>query len=201
MKYQWAIYLYNWIHYACTDPQQQTILAMSTIFLALIVVAIIITIVWVLVTVHNRERRKQKLEMLERFTSIVLKKGLSISSQQSLYNSIIGIDGIQRKLLIVRRSADDKYDFRSIDLDQVKHYNVEKCFTTINIGAKEKEKYEKHIGKIILHLEMVDGDPEHLVFFDPVHDHISAMHELEEAAARWESILSGLVAAGVRKTG
>jgi len=165
---------------------------MPTIFTALILVAVIIIVSWVFVAIYKRERRKKIVELLDQFRRIGIAKNLSFSSQEVLENSVIGLDGILRKLLIVRKSEDGRFNFALIDLNKVKNCSVQKFYRSINLGTSKKEEYEKQIDKIVLRIELFNGEQSDLVFFDPLQDTISRMHELEEKAAKWEGILSKL---------
>ncbi len=166
---------------------------MSTIYTALILVAIITALVGVLASISRREKRKRTIELLDQFKRIGIAKYLSFSSQEILENSVIGLDGIKRKLLVVRKSEDGRFNFLLIDLNQLKNCSMQKFYRIINMGTTKKEEYEKHIDKIVLHIELFNGAPADLVCFELIRDPVTRMHELEEKAAKWERMLSKLI--------
>ena len=166
---------------------------MSTIYTALILVAIIIALVGILASLSRREKRKKTIELLDQFRRIGIAKNLSFSSQEVLENSVIGLDGIKRKLLIVEKSKDGRFNFLHVDLNQLKNCTAKRFYRSVNMGTGKREEYEKHLDKIVLHIELFNGEPADLVFFDPLRDPTTRMHELEEKAAKWEGVLSKLV--------
>ena len=88
---------------------------MSTIIVAAILISVITGICLILVSINNKHRQKKASELLNHFSKLGTGNNLSFSSQEILENCIIGLDGIQRKLLILKKIDKDEYD--SILLD------------------------------------------------------------------------------------
>ena len=173
---------------------------MSTIIVAAILISVIISICLILVSINNKHRQKTTTELLNHFSNLGIEKNLSFSSQEILENCIIGLDGIQRKLLILNKINEDKYDSRLLDLNEVKTCFKKKIYRSVNIGTKKKEKFENQIDKIVLAFEFVDDrQPIHILFFEPIMNHILTMSELEQKAKNWETILSQILNPGLKK--
>ena len=173
---------------------------MSTIIVAAILILIIISICLILVSINNKDRRKTTSELLNHFNKLGTENNLSFSSEEILQDCIIGLDGIQRKLLILKKIDEGKHDSLVVDLNDVKSCSKKKIYRSINIGTEKREKFENQIDKIVLVFDFIDDrQPIHISFFDPVTNHIFAMQELEQKAKNWETILTKLLNTDLRK--
>ena len=173
---------------------------MSTIIVAAIIISVIISISLKLVSINNKQRKKTSTELLNHFSKLGTGNNLSFSSQEILENCIIGLDGIQRKLLILKKIDKDEYDSILLDLNEVKNCSKRNIYTRINIGTSKKEKFENHIEKIVLDFDFIDNrQPVQILFFEPITNHVFAMSELEQKAKKWETILSQIANTGVKK--
>ena len=173
---------------------------MSTIIVAAIIISVIISICLILVSINNKGRQKTTAELLTHFSKAGTENNLSFSSQEILENGIIGLDGIQRKLLVLKKIDEGKYDSLVLDLNDVKSCSKKKIYRSVNIGTEKKEKFENQIDKIVLAFDFSDNrQPIHISFFDPVMTHIFAMPELEQKAKNWETILTKLLNTDLKK--
>jgi len=173
---------------------------MSTIIVAVIVISIITGICLILVSINNKQRKKTGTELLNHFSKLATENNLSFSSQEILENCIIGLDGVQRKLLILKKIDKDGYDSILLDLNEVKTCSQKKIYTRINIGTSKKEKFENHLDKIVLEFDFIDNrQPVQILFYEPITNHLFAMSELEHKAKKWETILSQIVHTGLKK--
>ena len=173
---------------------------MSTIIVAAILILVIISICLILISLNNKDRQKTTTELLTHFSKLGTENNLSFSSQEILQNCIIGLDGIQRKLLILKKNDEDKYDSLILDLNDMKSCSKKKIYRSVNIGTEKKEKFENQIDKIVLAFDFIDNrQPIQISFFDPVTNHIFAMQELEQKAKNWETILTKLLNTDIKK--
>lgn len=173
---------------------------MSTIIIAVILILIIISICLILVSINNRHRQKATTELLTRFCKVETENNLSFSRQEFLENSLIGLDEIQRKLLILKKIGEDKYDSLLLDLNEVKNCSKQKIYKKINIGTTKKENFENHIEKIALTIDFISNrQPVQIIFFEPMSDHLLKMAELDQKAKDWETILNKLVHTRMKK--
>jgi uncharacterized protein YpmB len=173
---------------------------MSTIIIAVILILIIISICLILVSINNKHRQKTTTELFTRSGKLGTENNLSFSKQEILENCLIGLDEIQRKLLIVKKIDEDKYDSLLLDLNEVKSCSKEKIYKKINIGTAKKEKFENHIEKIALAVDFIDNrQPVQISFFEPMSDHLLKMAELDQKAKDWETILNKIVNTRLKK--
>jgi len=167
---------------------------MSTIIVAAILISVIVSISLFLVSINNKHRQKKTTELLNHFSKLGTENNLSFSSQEILENCIIGLDGIQRKLLILKQIDEDNYDSLLLDLNEVKSCSKKKIYRSVNIGTTKREKFDNHLDKIVLAFEFTDNrQPIHILFFESIANHIFTMSELEQKAKKWEVILSKMV--------
>ena len=79
---------------------------MSTVIISAIFIAAV-TIIFVAFSVINKRNIKKKEDkLLAQFSHAGSSNGLSFSSQEILRNKIIGLDGIQRKLVMVNEKEE-----------------------------------------------------------------------------------------------
>jgi hypothetical protein len=174
---------------------------MSTVIVAAILILFIATVVLMLIWINNRKRKKTTLALLNQFTGKAMESNLSFSSQEILDEALIGLDGIQRKLLVIKKTGDDKYDTQLIDLKEVRKCSRRKIYQSIKVEDGKKAGLQSEIEKIVLEFEYFNGrSPTQIIFFEPVNLHILAMPELDEKAKKWEGILSQLISTEQRKT-
>jgi len=175
---------------------------MSTVLVAVIIISFIAAIVLVLVAINNRDRKQTTLELLSRFSDRAMESNLSFSSQELLENTLMGLDGIQRKLLVIKKFRADKYESLLIDLNEVKRCRKIQVYNSVSVGDGKKENIQNQLEKIVLEFEYLDGrTPTEIVFFEPLNNHILTMSELSEKAKKWEGIISKLLPGELKKTG
>jgi len=83
---------------------------MSTIIVAAILVGAVIVIGGLLISVADKQKVKKRNQLLNRFSELGTIHNLSFSSQEVLNNSIIGLDGINRKILVLSQIDDALFD-------------------------------------------------------------------------------------------
>ena len=173
---------------------------MSTIIVAGIIISVLVSICLVLISLNNKARKKTTTELLNHFSRMGTENNLSFSSQEILQNGMIGLDGVKRKLLVVKRIDEDNYDSLVLDLNEVKTCSKKKIYRSVNIGTGKKERFENQIDKIVLAFDFIDNRPPiHISFFDPDTTHIFAMPGLEQKAKNWETILRKLLNTDLKK--
>jgi hypothetical protein len=162
---------------------------MSTIIIAAIIICSIVSVCVLLVSIHNKEKRIAMNNILKYFNQLGKENGLSFSGNEFLKNCIIGLDGLNRKLLVVTKE-DGYYGSILIDLKLVKNCSVKKIFGSINRGGLKSNKLEEFLEKIILHFEIYNKPSVDIVFYTHFENHIYESIDLEKKARHWETILS-----------
>ena len=120
---------------------------MSTIIVAAVLILVIISICLILVSLNNKDRQKTTTELLNHFSKLGTENNLSFSSQEILQNCIIGLDGIQRKLLILKKNDEDKYDSLILDLNDVKSCSKKKIYRSVNVGTEKRKSLRTRLIK------------------------------------------------------
>jgi hypothetical protein len=162
---------------------------MSTMVIAAILVGSVAGIFLFLITIHNNHKRKTMNSILKHFSQLGTENNLSFSSQEVLNHSILGLDGVNRKILVVTKE-DEEYSSFIIDLNKVKNCTVKKVYGTIKSGDLKNNKLEQYLEKMVLHFELHGNLPVEIDFYKNSINHIFETKELENKARHWESILS-----------
>ena len=115
---------------------------------------------------------------------------MSFSSQEVLRNKIIGLDGLNRKFVVVN----DNEVSRVISIDDVRKCAVQKNLETYTRADEKSSGYEMFVKSIFLEFEFKDKRPaEKIIFYDNLLQP-QAEEKLMEAKVRdWEIILSKMI--------
>ena len=162
---------------------------MSSVFVAAILVGSLVAICLLLIGIHNKHKREAMNRILKHFSQLGTENNLSFSSHELLSNCILGLDGMNRKILVVTRE-DNYYGSFIINLDEIKSCTVKKVYGTIKVGDLKNHKLEQYLKKIVLHFELHQKLPVEIVFYKNLDNHIYETQELECKAKHWEAILS-----------
>src|SRR4051812_32479171 len=122
---------------------------MSTLIVAAIIIGAVVIISFLLNYVHNKHKREAMNKLLTYFSEAGTKDGLRFSSQELLKNTVMGVDGVSRKLLIANRQNEVLASF-VIDLQEMKSCAVQKIYASVNSGDGKNQKPEQYLEKIVL---------------------------------------------------
>jgi hypothetical protein len=119
---------------------------------------------------------------------------LSLNRREIMKQLALGIDEKQRKLLIVQKTADGKYDWRIINIDLLKVHFLKKTYSKVNASDLERGILEEYLEKVCIYLEFSDGNPPfEIIFFDHVDHNIFEFSELEQLARAWNMIINKVI--------
>jgi hypothetical protein len=173
---------------------------MSSIITALIIIGSIAAITLVLISINDKHQKRKREKLLHRFSQIGIENNMSFTSQEILQDGIIGLDGLNKKLLILESSEDD-FNWTIINLEEVKACNVKKLYQVTNRGTLKKQVMEEHLEKLVLQFELKDKNEKiEIPFFSFGKNHIYQLAELEQKAKYWETSLSKLFTTKLKKT-
>lgn len=173
---------------------------MSTIFVAVIIIAVIAIVTLILISSSKKHRKKAREKLLHRFSEFGTANELSFTSQEILNDGIIGLDGLNKKLVVLEKN-EGEYDWCVLNLEEVKACNVRKIYQSTNAGTSKKQVMEEHLEKVVLQFELRDEKPRiDVPFFVFSKNHIYELAELEQKAKHWEVILSKMITGKVKKT-
>ena len=155
---------------------------------------------YAVVTIVKNQKRKHMNMMMLHFSEWASKFNMRFSSQEVLKNAVIGLDGVQRKILVLRKTA-QQYNAIVIDLAGVTSCTVRKQYGTINGGALPGIGLENFLVQIVLHFEFADGRAaEEIPFYDKDMDS-SKRTGMGQKARLWETLLSQLIRVPVKAEG
>ena len=166
---------------------------MSTFIVAGILIGIIIAICLLIYFIDKKEKRKHMKQFLKEFSELGSNYKLSFSSQTIQRESVIGLDGIHRKVLILN-IIKSPVEHHLIDLDEVKSCTVKKTYGSINKGGLKDRKLEQYLEKVSLCFEFKTSKGAIAVsFYSSLEDYVHQAPELEQKAKDWEVILSKML--------
>ena len=140
-------------------------------------------------------------QRLHRISELGSKHQLTLSSQEILKKCVIGLDGVHRKIVVLRETDETNYNASVIDLADVKACSVKEHYGTIRSGELKARKLESYLEQIVLHLELNNGnDPVEIPFYQNLEDHEGERPQLGQKAKHWEVLLSKLVHKPEKKT-
>lgn len=163
---------------------------MLTAIYATILLGVIIAPIPLLVIADKRQKRKALRTLMQQFSERGSEYGLAFSSQEVLPNAVLGLDGVQRKLLVFERRSEDQMETTVVSLQDVRSCTVRKYYRNIEQGSLSAHKLEEYLEKICLHFEMNSGQGRDILFYDHISNHFQQALELEQKARHWEAILS-----------
>ena len=165
---------------------------MSTIIVAAIILGAIGGVFFFLIRINNKQNREAMKKLLNHFSQCGTASGLVFSSQEVLKESIFGVDGIQRKVLVVNREEGQFSSF-IIDLRQVKNCSVKKIYGTIQAGELNGNKLDHFLEKIVLQFESEHSGAIEISFYKNSSDHVFETMDMEKKAKEWQVIFSKML--------
>jgi hypothetical protein len=173
---------------------------MSTTLIAVLLVSGIIITSLIFSFMSNHEIKKKLHKMLITFSELGTQYNLSFTSQELLKQRVIGLDGLNRKLLILWEEA-GKYDWMIIDLYEVQSCSVKMKYNRINAGDLNKHPLQDYLESIELEFVFKSGKENALLpFYVSGVNSVFEIGELEEKAKGWEAILSKMLIREERRT-
>lgn len=166
---------------------------MSTIIVAAILVGSIVALFLLLASIDNKQKRKRLNQLRHRLSQSGSNNNMTFSSQEILKHSVLALDGLQRKLLVLNEIDKDKFDDFVIDLREIKTCFVKKHYGNARPGLK-KIRPELYLERIVLRFEFNNAkQPIELLFYRHILDNVNQLEELEQKAKHWEAILSKML--------
>ena len=153
---------------------------MSTVFVASVVIAIVVIFCLAFITASKWRNKKKLSGLLKHFSKLGTSHNLSFTSQEVLADKIIGLDGPNRKVLVLEKKLNEVHSY-VIDISQVQDclFNKTERNYVCTIGLAFRFKNENAV---------ID-----LCFYNSMVNSIYELQMLESKARHWESILSKLL--------
>ena len=143
---------------------------------------------------------KNGFKRLWSITKLAKKRRLNISMLDEVGANVIALDDVKRKLLFTK-SAPGTSSCLIIDLDNLETCILKKEYNSINAGDLKKKKLHQFLKSMFLHLVFKNGTgPVSLRLFDSQNRQQDNVAEIEEKAAKWQTIVSKLLPIAIPKT-
>lgn len=163
---------------------------MSTLIVSLVIIGFIILLIMGFVFLNKRNRKAKEQKYVDLFNKTGESYGLSFSSQEILRNKIIGLDGINRKFVVVNENEKS----RVINLDDIKKCSMEKHLESYSRTDEKSSGYEMFVKTISLKFEFkMKKDSETVIFYDILLNPSVEEKLMESKAKDWETILSKML--------
>ncbi len=121
------------------------------------------------------------------------KFNMSFSSHELIGNKIIGLDGIQRKILIAEK-GNIFQDLHIISIDEIKTISLKKVYNSILAGALKKRKIGDFLKTLVLQFELRNKrEVIVLPFYESILNKLYDLGGLERKARNWQLMLSKLI--------
>jgi hypothetical protein len=174
---------------------------MSLVSITILLSAAILLCYLLVIAIESRQKRKKMKRLLDYFSRLGSKYNLTFSSQEVLRNCIVGLDGIQRKLLVLSGTNNGPLSEYVIDLNEVSHCSVKKQYGSIEVNGLRKRKLEQYLEKMSLNFKfLIEKQPANIQFYKQTENHISELPELESRAEKWKIILSKMLPVSLKQS-
>ena len=166
---------------------------MYILIIAILTVAVVGFFILILVYIHDRQIRKMVADLLRRFDEAAKKENLAPSKKEILGNLVIGVDDINKKLIILKKKGDE-YHTMVIDLKEVRDCSKRKIYHRIDISMGDKEKYQNYVEEIVLSFDIpLRLKQEDIPFYDSGVHGLRNLAEAEQKATEWETTIRKLL--------
>ena len=162
--------------------------------LEMIVIATLVLTIPVILIINKMKDRffnKRLSGILYQSSEIATRFNLSFSSQVVLHDMVLGVDGVNRKIMIIKE-INGNADCKTIDLNLVKECMVHKEYENIEAGGLRKRDLVKYLKSISLNLVMASGNNVILPFYEMKKNNPAELQTCESRARDWESMLNKL---------
>jgi hypothetical protein len=151
-----------------------------------------VCLLYVVICKHQKQKRMR--QVLQQFSLLGSEHNLSFSSQEVLANCVIGLDGINRKLLVMIRVRMHRCHKAIIHLNEVKKCSLKKVYGSIYTGDLKFGNLEQHLKKMVLQFEFLNNKPPvEIPFYNQAYNGVHQLPEIEKKARRWEAMLSRML--------
>jgi hypothetical protein len=173
---------------------------MLTVIVGAVLIAVTLFIGLLIVLLKGKHMRNLSTELLSLFSKMGTEYNISFSSQEILNDCIIGLDGINRKLLVLKTNSSSYYDWFIIDLDEVQNCALQKTYKSIKAGELKKRSMEEYLEKINLRIDFQDHKSSvEICFYDQTYNKGYKVAELDRKAKNWEIMLSKMLKNKLKK--
>lgn len=165
---------------------------MSTIIVALTAITGVVIILLVLIN-HKRRSRSRLNELLRSFSESAIAYNLLISGQEIINDSMIGLDAVNRKLLVINKNKDNLFHNVVIDLTEVDQCKVASISGVTDYGISKNSRLDQLLEKIVLRFSFNSGNRYCDFPFYTYNNSLYQLQDLQAKAKQWEASIKPLL--------
>jgi hypothetical protein len=132
-------------------------------------------------------------QMIHRFSELVSRYNLFLSSQEVLRKIIFGLDTRSRRLLVLFRTDEAAFEERVIPLSAIRACTVRKHYRGIPSGGLQPDRLPDFLETVELQLDLGQNGPLVLPFFQQGPDRRKAARPAERKARLWAGAIGQLL--------
>lgn len=138
-------------------------------------------------SLYNRWKNQKKLKLFRHLSKLAEKRKLILSSQELFHQTLIGLDGVSQKLLVVSINEQGKVNDYIIDIRQLRRCSVK---TITN------DYHPEQLSRMMLEFELSNKDePLQIPIYTATALTGKIADALHQKAKLWEMILQKMTAA------
>lgn len=138
-------------------------------------------------SLYNRWKNQKKLKLFRHLSKLAEKRKLILSSQELFHQTLIGLDGVSQKLLVVSINEQGKVNDYIIDIRQLRRCSVK---TITN------DHHPEQLSRMMLEFELSNKDePLQIPIYTATAQTGKIADALHQKAKLWEMILQKMTAA------
>jgi len=166
---------------------------MSILVVAFALICFVVLVTVLFIAVEKRKTDARMNQFINRLKELGSLNNLEFTSQEMLKGIAIGLDGRQRKVLVLMGNHETTFSYRLFNVNDVAICEVKHEYNTVNLGLKN-DKTDRDLEKIILRFEM-KGTQESVEvdFYNIRTSDVYEIKESAEKAKRWEALLAEML--------
>ena len=173
---------------------------MGTILVAFILIAFVAASLVMIVKLNSKDKNRERAELVNRFRKLAAHHNLTILEEEILDDLVIGLDGKERKLLVLKRINKDRYDSLLIDLFEVTASEKREIYGRVYPSKYAVLSDVMQLERVVLELRFEDDrEPVEITFYDFIANSYHDIGEMKKKVKRWENLLSRLEIDEVRR--
>lgn len=142
-----------------------------------------------------RQQQRRRAALLTTISGLGSRSGLSFTGQEVLTDSIIGFDGIQKKLLVLEDNQ-SIYRWYTINLEEVSRCSVHKTYRAPAVHPTGLPAISGYVDRVELLFHYRDREaPLAVPFYSAARNEAIELPALEARARNWQRFLTKLLPA------
>jgi hypothetical protein len=144
---------------------------------------------------YRKEQKRRRAALLTTMSQLGSRNNLSFSGQEVLEESVIGFDGLQKKLLVLEKS-EQVYRWYTINLQEVYNCSVQKTYRVGAGSPVAAPPLSGYVNRVELVFHCTGNDhPLAVPFYRSEYNEAAELPALEARAVNWQRFLTKLLPA------